>query len=278
MADVPGPRLSGTTKLAAVIGDPVRHSLSPAIHNAGFQALGLDWCFLAFPVPAGGAVRALDAMRALSIEGLSVTMPHKETVAANVDELMPAAAALASVNCVKRDGAKLIGDSTDGVGFVRSLEADAGVSMSGASVSVLGAGGAARSIIDAVGRAGAERIVVINRSHEAAERAADLVSVATVGTANDVRATDIVVNTTSVGMTGGPLPDASPVETDRLRTDQIVCDIVYQPSQTPLLTAATALGCVTVGGLGMLVHQAAVAFEWWTGEPAPLPTIEAAIR
>lgn len=272
MADL----ITGATKLAAVIGDPVRHSLSPQIHNAGFEALDLDWRFLAFPVVAGGAPAALDAMRSLSIEGYSVTMPHKESVAEHVDHLMPAAAALSSVNCVKREGGRLIGDSTDGIGFVRALEADIGRSISDATVGVIGAGGAARSIIDAVARAGASRIIVVNRSADAAERAASLSPIASVGVEDDLQAMDIVVNTTSIGMAGGPVPDGCPITLALLRPEHIVADIVYQPRQTPLLTAAAEIGATTVGGVGMLVHQAAVAFEWWTGSVAPLESMIAA--
>lgn len=270
--------ITGATKLAAVIGDPVRHSLSPLIHNAAYAAIGLDWRFVALPVAAGGAPAALDAMRALSIEGFSVTMPHKEAVAGAVDELMPAARALASVNCVRREGNRLLGDSTDGIGFVRALEADIDRSISGASVAVVGAGGAARSIIDALGRHGVQRIIVVNRTEEAAQRAASLSSVAEVGKAADVASVDVVVNTTSVGMAGGPAPDASPVDPSLLQSEQIVADIVYQPRETPLLRAASAVGAEAVGGLGMLVHQAAVAFEWWTGHAAPVPAMFEAVR
>ena len=127
------PPISGATRLAAVIGDPVRHSLSPAIHNAGFAALGLDWRFLALPVAEGRGADALEAMRVLGIDGYSVTMPHKSSVAAGVDRLMPAAEALQSVNCVRREGSHLIGDSTDGIGFVRSLEGQLDRSIAGAT-------------------------------------------------------------------------------------------------------------------------------------------------
>ena len=269
--------ITGATKLAAVIGDPVRHSFSPQIHNAAYEASGLDWRFVALPVPAGRAPAALDAMRALSIEGFSVTMPHKEVVASHVDELMPAAAALASVNCVRREGDRLIGDSTDGIGFVRALEADIGRSIAGASVAIVGAGGAARSIIDAVARAGAARIVVVNRTAAAAERAVALSPIARVGVAAEVAGVDIVVNTTSIGMTGGPAPQQLAVAAELLRAEHVVADIVYQPRLTPLLIEAEAIGAEIVGGLGMLVQQAAVAFEWWTGHPAPVDAMAAAV-
>ncbi len=253
-----------------MIGDPVRHSLSPAIHNAAFAALGLDWRFLAFPVVGGRGGDALNAMRVLGIDGYSVTMPHKAAVAANVDRLMPAAEALGSVNCVRREGSLLLGDSTDGIGFVRSLEAELQRSIADATIGVIGAGGAARSIVDALARAGAARIVIVNRSPERAAQAASLADVAEVGDQGALVDLDIIVNTTSVGMAGGPAPGSSPVDSSLIRPGHVVADIVYQPRVTALLSEAAVRGATTVGGVGMLVHQAAVAFEWWTGEPAPL--------
>ena len=142
----PGPPvITGATRVAGVIGDPVRHSLSPRLHNAAYRALGLDWVYVAFEVPDGGAVAALDAARVLDLIGLSVTMPHKTAIAAACDELTPDAAALHSVNTVTRlAGGRTLGDSTDGTGFLRSL-ADAGVDAAGRPVLLLGAGGAARA-------------------------------------------------------------------------------------------------------------------------------------
>ncbi|MGB8860002.1 MAG: hypothetical protein WCC60_12135, partial [Ilumatobacteraceae bacterium] len=150
--------ITGATRVAAVIGSPVRHSLSPALHNAAFAQLGVDWVYTAFDVAPGRAQSAIDAMRALGLGGLSVTMPHKEAVAQSVDSLDAAAEALRSVNTVvpQADGT-LKGYSTDGAGFVASL-ADAGVLVAGRTVCVLGAGAAARSIIDELARCGAARI------------------------------------------------------------------------------------------------------------------------
>lgn len=272
------PPITGATRSAIVIGDPVRHSLSPQIHNAAFAALGLDWCFLAMPVQRGQAGAALDAMRTLGIDGCSVTMPHKEVVASSVDVLMPAARALGSVNCVRRQGSELTGDSTDGIGFVRSLEADLDRSIAGADVAVIGAGGAARSIVDALARAGVDRITITNRSPEGARRAAELTPIAVVGSDTDTTSADIVVNTTPIGMAGGPEPEGCPIAPGLLRSGQIVADIVYEPRRTPLLVAAEERGATPIGGLGMLIHQAAVAFEWWTGHPAPIAAMTAAVR
>lgn len=254
--------ITGSTRLAAVIGSPVRHSLSPALHNAAFEQLGVDWVYAAFEVAPGRAQAAVDAMRALGLGGLSVTMPHKEAVAQAVDSLDPAAAALRSVNTVvpQADGT-LKGYSTDGAGFVASLAA-AGVSVAGRSVCVLGAGAAGRSIIDAVARAGASRLVVVNRTAEAAEAAAELAGpVGSVGGAADVAEAEIVVNTTSVGMN----TDELPCDAGLLHAGQVVADIVYHPRETALLRAAAAAGARAVQGLGMLVHQAALQQQLWLG-------------
>ncbi|MEI8240060.1 MAG: shikimate dehydrogenase [Actinomycetota bacterium] len=257
------PTISGSTRVAAVIGSPVQHSLSPALHNAAFAQLGLDWVYVALPVAPGEAQRALDAMRTFGLGGLSVTMPHKEHVAASVDELDPAAAALRSVNTVvpAPDGV-LVGHSTDGAGFVASLHA-AGHGVAGRTVCLLGAGGAARAIADALGRAGASRVAVLNRTPANAEFTASLAgSVGVVATVGDVHDADIVVNATSVGMgSGGDLP----CDPAALRAGQVVADIVYHPRVTALLRAAQAAGAHTVDGLGMLVHQAALQQQLWHG-------------
>lgn len=266
---------AGTTRVAAVIGDPVRHSLSPAIHNAAFAAAGLDWVFVAFPVAAGRAAAAVDAVRALDLGGLSVTMPHKHEVARHVDRLTPDAAALGAVNCVARDGDVLVGHNTDGDGFVDALRADAGVDPAGRRAVVLGAGGAARAVVLALARGGAE-VVVVNRSPEPAERAVALAGGrGRVGAPADVAAADVVINATPVGMEGAP--PGPPTGAEHLRSGQVVVDLVYHPRRTPLLERAAAEGAIAVGGLGMLVHQAGRAFTLWTGEPAPIDVMTAAV-
>lgn len=256
--------------MAAVIGDPVRHSLSPTIHNAAFAALGLDWVYVALPVDAGHGAAAVAAMATLGIDGLSVTMPHKADVAAAVDRRTAAVDTLGFCNCVYRDGDDLVGDSTDGDGLVRSLTDDEGVSPAGAKVLVIGTGGAASAIIDAMGRHGADEIIVTSRDGQRAVEAAGLAAAARAGSLEEAESVDIIVNASPVGMAGGPAPDASPLADGLLNSDQVVVDIVYQPRVTPLLLAAEAAGARTVNGVGMLVHQAALAFERWTGQPAPV--------
>jgi shikimate dehydrogenase len=218
-------------------------------------------------------------MRTLEIEGLSVTMPHKQAVARAVDVLTPAATALDAVNCVARvaDG-RLEGLNTDGEGFVRSL-AEREVAVAGRSVAVLGAGAAARAVIAALASAGAAAVMVVNRTPASAEAAAVLAgSVGTTASAAaavrdaDIRDADIVVNATPVGMGTQDLP----LDPALLRAGQVVADLVYHPLDTALLQAARAVGATTIDGLGMLAHQAAIAFERWTGLTPPVAVMRAA--
>ena len=255
-------RINGATVVAAVIGSPVRHSLSPALHNAAFAAAGVNWVYAAFDVAPGQAGQALASMRSLGLGGLSVTMPHKHDVAQLVDALDPAAAALASVNTVVRAGdGTLVGYSTDGAGFVASL-AEAGVRVQEKRVVVLGAGGAARAVVDALARAGAGEVAVVNRTAAAAAMAAAFAGpVGRVGSEADVALADVVVNATSVGMGTAELP----VNPELLSAGQVVADLVYHPLETALLAGARARGCVVVDGLGMLVHQAALQQQLWLG-------------
>jgi len=248
-------------RLAAVIGRPVRQSLSPAMHNAVFDQYDIDWEFKAFELVEGGVPAAIAAMRPLGIAGYAVTMPHKEAAARSVDEVDPAARALDSVNTIvlRSDGSTL-GASTDGAGLLAWLSAS-GVDVAGERVVLLGAGAAGRSIVDALGRAGASDVAIVNRSEGAAERSVQLAAAARVGEPADVATARIVINATSVGMGS----DRSPLDPDLLHDGLVVADIVYHPIDTVLLRAARAVGAQTVDGLGMLVHQAVLQQEMWTG-------------
>lgn len=270
----PGTDPSGETRVAGVIGWPVRHSRSPAIHNAAYRALGLDWRYVAFPVPPGAVPAALAGVRALGIEGLSVTMPHKGAAAAAVDHLSADAAALGAVNSVHRDGELLVGDNTDGGGFVDSLLAE-GVDPEGRRCVVLGAGGAARAVIRALARAGAEEVVVINRDARRAAIAAALAGPSgRVADASALAGADLLVQATPVGMGDDT---AIAIDPAPLPSHAVVADLVYHPRRTPLLVAAEGRGLRTVGGIGMLVHQAARQLEAWTGQPAPIDAMAAAV-
>ncbi len=270
------------TRVAAVIGDPVGHSRSPAIMNAAFAALGLDWVYVAFPVRAGDGAAAVDAMRALGIAGLSVTMPHKAVVMEACDSLTDTARRLGAVNCIAWEGDALVGHNTDGEGLIASLRAE-GFEPEGARVVVLGAGGAARASVLALGQAGASKVVVCNRSLDRARDTADLSSCAgaaelssDVGIMTDLLAdADLLVNATPVGMGAG---DDSPVPGDALHRDLVVSDLIYHPAQTSLMRHAAAAGAPTHNGLGMLVGQAGAALRIWTGEDPPLEIMAEAAR
>lgn len=269
-------RLTGQTRLAGVIGWPVRHSRSPVIHNAAYAATGLDWVYVALPVPPGRVVDALGGMSALGLEGLSVTMPHKGPVAAAVDRLTADAVALGAANTVFRDGDALVGDNTDGGGFVDALVLDEGIDVSGMVCLVVGAGGAARAVIRALAAAGAAEVLVHNRNDERGHRAAALAgAVGRAVRADDWSRADLVVQATPLGMGDDPTVAFDPAP---LADHAVVADLVYHPEMTPVLAAARSRGLRTVGGLGMLVHQAARQFHTWTGVEAPVEAMRQAVR
>jgi shikimate dehydrogenase len=266
-----GRAITGATRVVGIIGEPVGHSRSPAMHNAAFDALGLDWVYVAFPVARGDGAAAVRAITTLGLAGLNVTMPHKADAATACNDLSPEAAALGAANTVVNADGALVGHSTDGDGFLRALD-DEGVEVTGRHVLVVGAGGAARAITHALGRAGAH-VTVAARRPEAARSAASL---APDGDAADfdriaVEGFDVIVNATPLGMGG----EAPPFDVAKLRAGQFVYDTVY-PVETPLLREARARGLRAAGGLGMLVHQGALSFSLWTGVTPPLGVMRAA--
>jgi len=271
-------RLSGATAVAGIIGWPVSQSLSPAIHNAAFDAAGLDWAYVAFPVRPGEAARSIEAMRTLGIRGLNVTMPHKQDVVAALDRLSPDAERAGAVNTVVRDGGDLVGENTDGAGFCRFLERDAGIAPAGRRALVLGAGGAARAVALALADAGAE-VAVAGRRLDRAEAVASLgprvraVVLEPATLKGEVEAASLIVNATPVGTDG----ETTPLGPAALRAGHIVVDLIYHPETTPLVRIARERGAVAFNGLGMLLHQAALSFEAWTGLAAPLDAMRASV-
>lgn len=263
---------SAMSVVVGVIGDPVRHSLSPALHNAAFADLGIDWVSVAFPVAPGELDAALLGAHALGLRGLSVTMPFKEAVAATVDRTSPTAAALDAVNCIAVERCGLVGHNTDGEGFLAALRRGAGFDPSGRRCLVAGTGGAARAVVLALAVAGASEVTVVGRTPAKSEDAAGLAGGAgRVGTPSDAANADLVVNATPVGMSGAPAADdPSPIDPDLLGPGQLAVDLVYVPRPTRWLRLAGARGASTLDGLGMLVHQAALQVELWSGRaPAP---------
>lgn len=289
MAGRVGGALSGRTAVVGVIGSPVAHSLSPPMHNAAFTSLGLDWIYVPFPVAPEALAGAVAGIRSLGLRGVNVTIPHKEAVAALMDDVTDRARAAGAVNTVVRQGDRLLGDNTDGVGFVRSLQEEAGFNPSGTRVCIYGAGGAAKAIAAALADAGAAYVAVVNRTPARAEALArDITSFGTEaaaygfdapGLADVVKRSDLLVQTTPAGMAGGPFEGRLPggLQVEWLREGLVVTDIVYTPLETPLVKAAVINGCTVVPGWGMLLYQGAEAFSLWTGQDAPVAVMRDAL-
>lgn len=270
-----------TTRVAGLIGHPIGHSLSPVLHNAAFEAMAIDWVYVAFPAPPGAAAAAVAAVRTMGIGGLSVTMPHKADVAKAVDRLTPVAAALGVANTVVVEGDELVGDSTDGPGLLDALAAEAGWDSAGRRCVVLGAGGTARAVALSLGAAGAADVAVVARRADAAAACAALAGRAgRAGTIGEIDGAELVVNATPVGMHGTEGDGELPLGADpaRMGPGQLVVDVIYAPPVTPLLAAAARRGATTVNGLGMLVHQAARQIRAWTGIQPPVEVMTEAGR
>ncbi|MBF0182487.1 MAG: shikimate dehydrogenase [Magnetococcales bacterium] len=273
--------IDGKTRLLGVIGDPVRHSLSPAMHNLACAELGLNYCYLPMHVAPENLRKAVEGMRAIGMVGFNATIPHKEALVPMMDELDPVAAMIGAVNTVAiaPDG-RLRGYNTDVYGFTTALRAACDLSLADAAVVVLGAGGAARGVVAGLREMGVGRIVVVNRTEsravalaESGQGAVEAASWSALpGVLEGCR---LLVNTTSLGLSGvgagaldlAPLPDGA-----------FVYDIVYSPPETPLMVAARARGLRAENGLGMLIHQGARAFEIWTGRQMPVARVEAVLR
>jgi shikimate dehydrogenase len=269
-----------------IIGDPVGHSLSPALHNAAFAALGLDWVYVPLPVRREEVGAAVEGLRALGLRGANVTVPHKAAVLPYLDRVEGDAALVEAVNTITVDGPDLVGHNTDVEGVRGALEDACGDDLRGAPGLVLGAGGAARAVALALVRMGV-RLTVVNRTAAAAERLAALITAAVPAAecrwlpleALDgelVGAQSIVANATSLGMAGaGKVPA---LLADNLSARQVAFDVVYAPDETRFLVRARARQATVVGGLEMLVRQAAAAFELWTDRTAPLDVMRDAIH
>lgn len=263
------------TTLCGIIGKPVDHSMSPAIHNAAYEELGLNYAYLAFNVDdVEGALRG---MISLNIRGFSVTMPHKLEVMKYLDEIDPVAQQIGAVNTVVNDNGCLKGYNTDWIGFVRSLETYTPIQDK--RVVILGAGGAARAVAFGIKQRGGD-MTILNRAIEidmakslAAEVGCswdDLSQVATVIEA------DIVINVTSVGM--HPNVNVTVIDTQHLRSEQIVYDVVYNPPETRFLREAKERGCQVIPGYEMLLLQGVAQFELWTGETAPVDLMRTILK
>lgn len=273
------PPVFGEARICGVIGDPIGHTLSPLMHNAAFEELGLDYLYVPFRVKPEELQAAINGMRALNIRGLNVTIPHKVAVIPFLDEIDPLAEKIGAVNTITNDNGILKGDNTDATGFIQAL-LESGVEPEGKNIVVLGAGGAARAITLSLSERGAN-LVIMNRQLEFdwAEAVAQQVTQISgkevkalvlneANLAAVLKKADILVNATSVGMS--PNTGDTPVPAGLIRPGIAVFDIIYNPLKTRLLVAAEAAGAKTINGVDMLVWQGAFAFEMWTGLKAPV--------
>lgn len=275
-------QIDGKTRLAGVVGWPLEHTLSPAMHNAAYEEMGLDAVYLAMPVRnEADLARVVAAIRVLPFLGFNVTMPFKRAMLEMCDEVAALARIAGAVNAVHCIDGRLVGYNTDGRGLLESLQAEASFCPEGKRVAIVGAGGVAAAALVACIVSRATRVAVVNRSVERAEELLARVSdhlhsteAAAVelsdAAADEVRAADLVVNATPVGMRGEVAP---PIPTEWLHEGQVVADMVYRPAVTPFMREAAKRGAVTLGGLGMLVSQGAMAIDIWAagddGERAP---------
>lgn len=275
--DVPR-ALSAETRLVVLLGDPVAHSRSPHLHNAAFQADGIDWAYLACRVAPGREAEAVAGLRALSIAGANVTVPHKEAVLPHLDDLSDGARAIGAVNTIVRDGDRLTGHNTDVTGFLEPLQPHAD-RLRGAEMVILGAGGAARAVAyGLLASSSPTRLTLAARTTSRAEAVAEALAPYDAHGALDVvglpdagariREAMLVVNATPVGMGKGAAQTPWP-GIDDFRSGHLVYDLVYTPRPTRLLREAATQGADTLDGWPMLIYQAAAAYRLWTGRPMP---------
>jgi shikimate dehydrogenase len=275
------------TRLYGLLGYPIGHSLSPAIQNAGFAALGMNKAYFLMEVRPENLGAAVQGMKVLPFGGGNVTIPHKVEVMRYLDEISDAARLIGAVNVIRIEDGRALGFNTDGSGFFRSFRAEAGITPEGRVFFLNGAGGAARAVaVEAVLR-GAKKLYLCNRTFEKAEALARDINEKLrpcviplhqeqAEMEEAMADTEVVVNTTSLGM--HPRTDELSLDPGLLNPRIIVCDCVYNPERTRLLREAAALGCRTVTGVGMLLNQGVESFELWTGAAAPVAVMLEALR
>ena len=281
-------KIKGTTKIYGILGHPIRHTLSPLLHNTAFQALGLDGCYVAFDVRPKDLKKAIQGLAALGIGGVNLTIPHKERAIPFLDEVTPEAARIGAVNTVVVRKGRLIGHNTDGPGFIRAFSEETGVLLKDKRVLLLGAGGAARAVGFHLAKQGVKSIAILNRTLSRARamirefkrdfKKVDWTAKALSPEASSLifrQGIDVLINTTSVGMRP---TDPALVSKAFLNRNQVVCDLVYRPNKTRLLSEADAAGAKTVNGMGMLLFQAALAFELWTDQRPPIVLMKDALE
>jgi len=272
--------ITGSTNIAGLIGHPVEHSFSPPMHNAAFNALNMDWTYVAFDVEPSNLKSAIDGARSLNIKGLNVTIPHKIEVMKYLDEIDEVARLIGAVNTI--DFRNMKGYNTDGIGAVKAIEEV--TSIKNKNVVVAGAGGASRAISFYIAKYGAESITILNRNVDKASNLAkdinliDDVKPDSISQINDyVREADILIDTTPVGMHPNVDADAI-VGAEDMHEDLVVFDAVYNPNETSLIKQAIKANAKPVYGIKMLLYQGAESFKIWTGQNPPVDVMEDALR
>ncbi|SFH58731.1 shikimate dehydrogenase [Pseudobutyrivibrio sp. OR37] len=277
---------SGSTQLICLLGSPVSHSISPAMHNTAFEALGLDYSYMAFDVNQENLGTAVEGLKALNCMNFNLTMPLKTAIIPYLDEIDDAAKLSQSVNTCVCENGKLKGYTTDGIGFLQSMT-DSDIPYVGKTITVLGAGGAATSIVTQAAIEGVERIYILKRNNSTFANTVEYADKLSKSTNCDVSVydinnleimrfcideSDILINCTNVGMGDD---DSSLVPIEFLRPSLNVCDVIYHPPETKLLKDAKSKGCKTMNGKYMLLYQGAAAFKLWTGQDMPIELIKA---
>ena len=279
-------KINGQTRIVGVIGDPVQHSRSPQMHNAAIVERKLDYVYVPFHVRSGELREAIEGFKALNVLGVNVTIPHKQTVMPILDDVSHEATLIGAANTLIFCDGRVSGDNTDAQGFLRAMTEEGIDIPVGGSAVVLGAGGAARAVVVALALSGLGLITVANRTGWKAiqfeknlatisETEISAVDLASNQLNSAIRSADLLVNTTSVGMQE---TDQLLIDPDSLNPGTIVYEIVYTPPETPLLRVAREKGCQTIGGIGMLVHQGAIAFEKWIGIVPNVETMRIALE
>ncbi|WP_313538886.1 shikimate dehydrogenase [Enterococcus sp.] len=283
--------ISGHTRLAALFAKPARHSISPAMHNLSFSENNIDAVYLAFDVEPENLATSIESIRTLDMLGVNLSMPHKMAAVTLVDALSPAAALIGAINTIVNDNGHLTGHNTDGIGFMKALEA-IDVSIIGETITVIGAGGAATAIISQAALDGVKEIQVFNRKdafypvievklQDIAQQTGCNITLQDLADdsalADALNKSQLLVNATGVGMK--PNESESPLkDTSLLRASMAVYDVIYNPRETQLLRDAKAAGAKTANGLSMLLYQGAAAFELWTGKEMLVKKVQALIE
>ena len=281
--------ITGHTRLTALLGSPVAHSISPLMHNEAFQLLDLDYTYLCFEVNEETLPAAVDGLKACGIRGFNLTMPNKNKIVELLDELSPAARLIGAVNTVVNDDGHLTGYNTDGVGYMQAVK-DAGYDITGKTITIMGAGGAATAICAQAALDGVEKIHIFpretSRFWDRTQKLAENINSTlpckavlhenkdTAALAQAISESALLLNATSVGM--APNTEGTIIEdTSLYHPDLIVSDVIYNPRETRFLKEAREAGCRTFNGMYMLLYQGAEAFRLWTGKEMPVKEIKA---